>query len=202
MTRSLAALLLAPALVVAAEGDAAPAQSGPKYLGFEVGAAFQTARSPVDNGQSVFFAVNVPTKAVTIGYYFERMDATASSDDDNNGTATKVDVKADIHEVRVVKNLGSSNLFGIGLGVGMGNVDTRIEGGAATGSKPAQVADVFVKFTPLAGGDELKGELNVVLGYRFMRFNGIDLDGGAGDYTDRTNNLDGFRFGLSVGMGF
>lgn len=54
----------------------------------------------------------------------------------------------------------------------------------------------------MSGGDSVKAALNVVAGYRFMRFSGVHLDAGGADFTETTNNLDGMRLGLSVEFGF
>ncbi len=202
----LASLLLVPSLGFAAEGDqVAPAtQDGaPKILSFEVGTAFQFTRKPFKNAQGYSFAVNIPTKSVVLGYYFEQLSAQAESNDDNNTVSTKVDTNSSIHELRAIKLIpGTKDTLGIGLGVGMGDITARISGGAQTAVQQATVGDLFIKWSPLSGGDSVKAALNVVAGYRFMRFSGVDLDAGGADFTETTNNLDGMRLGLSVEFGF
>lgn len=91
----LAALVFVPAMGFAAEGDqVAPVVSqegGPKILSFEVGTAFQFTRKPFKNGQGYNFAINIPTKSVILGYYYEQVGAQAESNDNNDATSTKAD---------------------------------------------------------------------------------------------------------------
>ena len=203
----LASLILVPSMSFAAEGDqVAPAVSqegGPKILSFEIGTAYQFPRAPFRNAQGYNFAINVPTKGVTLGYFFEQVNAQAESNDANAATATKVDATASVHEIRAIKMIpGTKDTLGIGLGVGMGEFSSKITGLATSNQQSASVADLFIKWSPLSGGDSVKAALNVVAGYRFMRFNAVDLDGAGTAFQDTTNNLDGMRLGLSVEFGF
>lgn len=203
----LAALVLVPAMGFAAEGDqVAPVVSqegGPKILSFEVGTAFQFTRKPFKNGQGYNFAINIPTKSVILGYYYEQVGAQAESNENNDATSTKVDATATVHLIRAIKLIpNTKDTLGIGLGVGMGDFTSKISGAAQTTQQQANVADLFIKWSPLSGGDSVKAALNVVAGYRFMRFSGVDLDGAGTDYTETTNNLDGLRLGLTVEFGF
>lgn len=205
--RIAAALILAPTLMLAAEGDGAPAsteQSGPKFLSFEVGTAIQFGKGEWNRGNGYNFAINIPTKALTLGYYFEQLNATAESNDDGDADATHVDGKLSLHEIRAIKSIpGTKDMLGIGLGVGMGDLTTSLQGGGGnTNQQQATVGDLFIKFAPLSGGDSLKASLNVIAGYRFVRFSGISLDNNGGDFNDDTDNLDGLRLGLSVDFGF
>ena len=204
----LASLILVPSLSFAAEGDqvapVAQQEGAPKILSFEIGTAFQFTRKPFKNAQGYNFAINIPTKSVVLGYYYEQVGAQAEANDNNDALSTKVDATATVHEIRAIKLIpGTKDTLGIGLGVGMGDFTAKISGGAQTAQQQANVADLFIKWSPLSGGDSVKAALNVVAGYRFMRFSGVDLDGAAGaDFTENTNNLDGMRLGLSVEFGF
>lgn len=202
----LASLILVPAMGFAAEGDQVannPQNGGPQILSFEVGTAFQFTRAPFRNAQGYNFAVNIPTKSITLGYFYEQVGASAESNDANAATATKVDATATVHELRAIKLLpGTKDTLGVGLGIGMGEFTSKITGAATSNQQQAQVADLFIKWSPLSGGDSVKAALNVVAGYRFYRFNSIDLDGAGTAFSDTTNNLDGLRLGLSVEFGF
>jgi hypothetical protein len=207
--RIVATLLLAPAIAFAADDAAkpattAPAETGPKIISFEAGVDMTFGKGVWERGNGYGFGINIPTKALTIGYYFAQINATAESNDDGNTTATRVEGKLAIHELRLIKSIpGTNDMLGVGLGVGMGDLRTNVQGAAAsTGQQQATIGDVFVKFSPLAGGDTLKASLDVIAGYRFVRFSGYQLDGGAGDYATATDNMDGLHVGLAANFGF
>lgn len=203
----LASFILVPAMGFAAEGDqvapVAQQDGAPKILSFEIGTAFQFTRKPFKTAQCQNFAINIPTKSIILGYFYEHIGAQAESNDNNDAVSTKVDATATVHQIRAIKLVpGTKDTLGVGLGIGMGDFTSKISGGAQTTQQQASVADLFIKWSPLSGGDSVKAALNVIAGYRFMRFSGADLDAAGTDFTETTNNLDGMRLGLSVEFGF
>ena len=199
MLRRLLPVLALPALVCAAEGM--PPAERFDLLSFEVGIDMANTKD-WGNANGQFFALNVPTKGVTLGYFYESTKGLAESND-NGGTATKVDAALTFHEIRVLKTIpATSNTLDLGVGVGAGEFKTTNQGGAQTSANAATVGDVFLKFTPISGGEKVKGALNLTAGYRFVRFSAVDADGAATDFSDTVDNMDALHFGLSAEFGF
>lgn len=196
----LVALICVPAMSFAADGDQ---MGAPGTVSFEIGAAYQFTHAPFRDGHGFNVALNVPMKSLTLGYFFEKFDAQAEANDTNSATATKVDATVFVHELRAIKRLPGINTLGIGLGVGMGEFNSRVtDTNTENQYRLAQVADLFIKWSPLTGGDRFSAALNVIAGYRFMHFGGVDLDGSGTAFKQSTNDLDGFRLGFSAEFGF
>jgi len=195
---------LIPSLLLLAPIGAFAADDAGVGLGFEVGTSYYIpAQKPNNKGMGNFFAVNLNLSSIEVGYYFEALNLKMKADDDNNvGTADRIDADININAIRVIKPIIKE--VGIGLAVGYADITGRVQGApAVTFSQLAPVADIFARITPISGGDKVKASVNVLLGYRFIVIDTMDPDNAAGgSFQDPVDNFNGFRIGLSAGIAF
>jgi hypothetical protein len=198
---------LIPSLLLLAPVGAFAADDAGMGLGLEVGTSyFLPAQTPGNKGMGNFFGVDLNLGSISVGYYFESLGIKLKANDDGNATASQIDVKASINELRLTKPIIKE--VAIGLGVGMADVKARttVTNGGATNNASfdtlAPMADIFAKVTPISGGEKVKAAVNVTLGYRFIAINSTVPAAGGGDFLDPIDNLNGFRVALSVGLSF
>ena len=119
-------------------------------------------------------------------------------DKTNVAPGTTVDIDISIKGLRATKVVAKN----VAVGIDIGTADVLgTTGGAWTLRDTVPMGDVFVKYTPIAGGKGVaKTSFAVLAGYRFLKIDSIDPDGAALDFVKPVNDLSGLFIGISLGL--
>lgn len=168
-------------------------------IGFDLGILSMNSREKTaDSGTGSFMAITFPVDNNTkIGFYNEGMSFNLK-DNNAGGAPSIVPVDVDITAIQITRKLVDT--ISIGFDLGMADVSDTTAFGFVSDTVP--MADVFVKWSLLSGGEKVTTNLCATLGYRLLSISPTDPDGGGGDFTKAVDDLGGLWLKLSVGLNF
>lgn len=188
------ALALVSGMVLSAKAES---------LGFELGTMYYKCNDKnAETGGGSFLAIALPVDAKTdIGFYKEGSTISLEEDKNAGATSTVVDVDVSIEAMLLARKL--TDKFTAGLHIGMADLQAWDNTAALIRmNDTTPMADVFVTWGVVSGGEKIMTNLNVTLGYRVLTTVSFDPDGVATDYVDNINDLGGMWVAISLGMKF
>jgi hypothetical protein len=194
LTIMVLALALVSGMVLSAKAES---------LGFELGTMYYNCNDKnAQNGGGSFLAIALPVDAKTdIGFYKEGSSVTLEEDKNAATRATLVDIDVSIEAMLLARKL--TDKFTAGLHIGMADIQAWDNLNAAiTLNDTTPMADVFVTWGVVSGGDKIMTNLNVTLGYRVLQTVAFDPDLALTDFVDNINDLGGMWVAISLGMKF
>jgi hypothetical protein len=177
-----------------------PAMASADSIGLDMGIlSFNPREKTGQSGIANFMTIKVPVDAnSTVGFYNEGLGFNLDSNK-GGGATTTVAVDVSIQGLQVTRKLADK--VSVGLNFGMADITANIAGVVAfTDNVP--MADVFVQWSLLSGGEKMKSDFAATIGYRAMMISPIDPDAAGTDYIKNVKDLGGFWIGMSVGFGF
>ncbi|MBI4739232.1 hypothetical protein HY772_06785, partial [Candidatus Woesearchaeota archaeon] len=139
---------------------------------------------------------------MSVGFYNEGLTINLKKDLNAPPTPTTVMIDTQITAIRVERIVAEKAGVAVGMDLGLADMNANILGALAW-AQTAPMADVFLKWNVITGGDKsVKTDISATLGYRTLMIAAQDPDAGALDFVNTVNNLGGFWLSLSLGVSF